>query len=122
MSGGGSWESGGVAKLAHIEKCQGATAKLEKYLLNLAHPDGGPEARFVARFGFTANTVEELRIALIDHAEYNEIVEPRETEFGTTFTVSGPLSTPDGRDPIVRVIWMIDTGSDVPRLITLIPD
>ncbi len=110
-----------MAKLANLENCQVATAKIEMYLLNLSHPDGGPKPRFLERFGFTANMVEELRIALIDHAEANEFVDSRETEFGTTFTVSGSLPTPDGRDPVVRVIWMIDTGSDVPRLITLVP-
>ncbi len=32
------------------------------------------------------------------------------------------LSTPIGRQLLVRTVWQIDQGTDFPRLITLIPD
>jgi putative transcriptional regulator len=41
--------------------------------------------------------------------------------FGILYEIEGPLPSPDGRNPLVRVIWMIDTGALDPRLITLVP-
>jgi hypothetical protein len=35
----------------------------------------------------------------------------------STFEIEGPLQTPDGRNPVVTTVWMIDTGAASPRLI-----
>lgn len=108
-------------KLPNYTHCVIAEAKLTDYLLAVAHPDGAPKAKFLAGFGFPLDNSVALRVALLVHAEFNEVIETRQTEFGTTFAVEGPLASPDGRDPIVRVVWMIDIGTDTPRLITLVP-
>ncbi|MGH7450629.1 MAG: DUF6883 domain-containing protein [bacterium] len=39
-----------------------------------------------------------------------------------SYEIRAPLQTPSGRTLIVRTIWQIDEGTDVPRLITLVPD
>jgi hypothetical protein len=33
----------------------------------------------------------------------------------------GPLPTPDGRAPIVRGVWFVESQENVPRLVTLVP-
>ncbi len=96
-------------------------AKLGDYLLNTTHPRGGPKARFLLRFGFVVERPDALRQALIAHAVANEISRSRTEYFGVIFEIEGPLSTPDGRDPYVRTVWMLDTGAAAPRLITLVP-
>ncbi len=35
--------------------------------------------------------------------------------------VEGKLSTPDARDPLVRSVWFIEHGEDVPRFVTAYP-
>ena len=44
-----------------------------------------------------------------------------ETEFGTRYTIEGMLRTPDGRRPLVRVVWFVDKGDNRPRLVTAYP-
>jgi hypothetical protein len=44
-----------------------------------------------------------------------------ETPFGTSYSVEGSLSAPDGRMPQVRVIWFIETGQHLPHLVTAYP-
>ena len=44
--------------------------KLAGYLLALDHPDGGPKARFLASFGFLADNVNDLRLALFAHIAF----------------------------------------------------
>jgi hypothetical protein len=55
------------------------------------------------------------------HGRDHAIVNVVESEFGTRYTVEGELITPDGRNPRVRTVWMVEKGSDIPRLITAYP-
>lgn len=62
-----------------------------------------------------------LRDAVIAHAAANEVAASRQTRFGTRYEIDGPLPTPDGRNPIVRVVWFVDAKENSPRLVTLVP-
>jgi hypothetical protein len=44
-----------------------------------------------------------------------------ENAYGVVYEIDGPIETPGGR--IVRFcsIWQVDTGTDVPRFITMYP-
>jgi hypothetical protein len=46
------------------------------------------------------------------------VVEIAPTPFGVRHVVEGPLPSPDGRAPAVRVVWFVRTGRDVPELVT----
>jgi len=37
-----------------------------------------------------------------------------------TYRVVGPLITPDARNPIVRSVWIVLHGDDVPRFVTAV--
>jgi hypothetical protein len=58
---------------------------------------------------------------LLDHAERSDVVKNEETIFGQKFIVEGPLTAPDGRTPIVRAVWFIETGELQPRFVTAYP-
>jgi hypothetical protein len=47
--------------------------------------------------------------------------EIEDTPFGTSYTVEGAMATPDGRAVQVRVVWFIDSGEALPRLVTAYP-
>ena len=95
-----------------------AREKITRYLLALAHPQGGSKARFFTRFGFTIGRWEELANALLSLAINNDAAEIEETEHGVKYVIVGAIDAPDGRNPLVRTVWQIDHGTEFPRLIT----
>jgi hypothetical protein len=95
--------------------------KITAYLLSFTHRDGRGKATFFGRFGFAADAWEVLASALRRHAQEHEVTEIEGTPFGVSYAVEGPLATPDGRAPVVRVIWFISTDEVVPRLVTAYP-
>jgi hypothetical protein len=62
-----------------------------------------------------------LRDALCRHAANHDISGAQDTEFGTRYTVDGPLACPDGRAPQVRSVWFKATGERTVRLVTAYP-
>ncbi len=110
-----------TGKLPHLENATVAEAKITGYLLSETHEDGKQKAAFFTRFGFAIEEWQILADALRQHAAENEVVSTLETEHGTHYAIEGPLETPSGRTPQVRSVWALDTGSDIPRLITAYP-
>lgn len=109
-------------KLPNLERAVVAEPKIVRYLLDLSSENGAPKARFFLAFGFTIESWEVMAQALKKHAADNDVanVEPR-PPFGLHYVVEGTLMTPDGRNPAVRVIWSIDDGEEIPRLISAYP-
>ncbi len=108
-------------RLPNREKAIISELKIRGYLLSVSHPYGRHKAAFFERFGFKADGWEIMASALRAHAEQYELVSMEDTEFGSRYTVEGPLKAPDGRAPTVRVVWFIERGDDRPRLITAYP-
>lgn len=108
-------------KLPNYEDAVVPERKITAYLLSLTHRDGRSKAAFFIRFGFLVDDWELLANALRRHAADHEVVEVEATPFGTSYTVEGPLITPDGRSAQVRVVWFIETGEHIPRLVTAYP-
>lgn len=108
-------------RLPHHEQAAVPERKIVAYLLSFTHPDGKSKAAFFSRFGFTATRWEELANAFRRHAAENEVAVREDTLYGTSYSVDGRLHTPDGRDPTVRVVWFVEHGQTVPRLVTAFP-
>jgi hypothetical protein len=96
--------------------------KLTKYLLNEAHPEGGPKAKFLKRFGYNLSNRDELERALLKLANLGVVSQVKATVFCTKYVVKGRLETPDGRHPSVETVWKIDNGEEIPKLVTAYPD
>ena len=56
-------------KLPNAEAAVVERAKIEGYLLNVAHRFGASKARFFTHFGFRLEAWEQLAQALLEHAE-----------------------------------------------------
>ncbi len=91
------------------------------YLLSSDHPDGGSKARFFERFGFRSSEWLVLAQALKEHGRVNAVSNVVETGYGRRYSVDGSLHSPDGRNPVIRTIWIVEQGLDEPRLITAFP-
>ncbi len=105
----------GIAEAAVPEE------KILGYLLSTSHPVGRFKARFFDGLGFTRESWQALAQALVAHAEEHGIAESSDTVFGTRYAVDGPLETPGGKRPWVRVIWFVERGGTAPRLVTAYP-
>ena len=95
--------------------------KISEYLLNPDHPSNGGKADFFLRFGFSTERVETMAAALLQHARNGDLDEVGQTPFGTEYAIEGPLQTPDGRNPLVRTVWLWRTGEPGPHLVTAYP-
>jgi len=95
--------------------------KLRDYCLNLAHDDGKHKARlFVAALGLTASDAEELRDALVKAVKTYDAQLGRRDEYGQRYIVDFPLEW-RGRRATIRSGWIIEHGSDTPKLTTCYP-
>ena len=100
--------------------------KILDYLLNSEHPIGKSKARFFESAGFTRADWPDLAHALKLLAQTNEIASMVESPYGVKYIVDGELTCPDGRQPMVRTVWILDrltTGelTEAPRLVTAHP-
>jgi hypothetical protein len=93
--------------------------RIREYLLNLAHPAGGPKARFFVAHGFASDDWNQLQASLITQGRVNTVSKTVGTGWGIRCTVECSCPTPDERNPCIRTIWQMEDG--IPRLLTAIP-
>jgi hypothetical protein len=110
-----------MPRLPHLDHAVVPDVKIVGYLLSTRHSGGRAKARFLESFGFRAEDWHVLRDAVIAHAAANDITASHQTRFGTRYEIDAPLPTPDGRTPMVRVVWFVESQENVPRLVTLVP-
>lgn len=96
-------------------------AKIVEYLLNAAHPDNGGKAAFLLALGFRLEDWATLAAALRQLALNSPVSQSMETMHGKKYIIDGAIETPAGKTPVVRTVWIIDTGSEHPRLVTAYP-
>jgi hypothetical protein len=108
-------------KLPNHDRALVPREKIVDYLLSHAHRDGRSKASFFFSFGFSIDGWKILAAALRRHAAENEVAKIESSPYGTRYVVEGELHAPDGRTPLVRVVWFIDTGEAIPRLATAYP-
>lgn len=95
--------------------------KITEYLLNDAHPDNGGKALFFSGLGFTRKEWPTLAQAFLRVTRENEVAISVESSHGIKYIVDGALSTPLGKSPTVRTVWIVDQGNENPRLVTAYP-
>jgi hypothetical protein len=108
-------------KLPNLENAEIPKEKIEGYLLSSSHHAGKSKAEYFSRFGFNVDSWNVLAEALLRHAAVQEVEKVEDTPFGTRYTIRGSLDTPDGRNQTILVVWFIEKGEDVPRLVTAYP-
>ena len=95
--------------------------KFVDYSLNPDNPNArGKAEAYEKALGFNKDNADEL-IKQIDDAVKNESVSPitvTETEYGTKYKYSIPVKGANGQIKNVIAVYQIDSGSQVPRMIT----
>jgi len=111
-----------VMKIPNRDRAIIESSKLTEYLLNPDHKRGGTKAKLLIQCGYSQEKYQQLETDIRAYHLSEDIDIVKETAYGTRYEISAYLSTPVGRQRLVRTIWQIDKGTDFPRLITLIPD
>lgn len=108
-------------KLPNAQQAFVDEEKVTGYLLSETHSGGQEKQAFFSRFGFSVAEWEVMVEALVQHAQDHEVVREISTVHGTKYVIEGALLTPDERNPMVRTVWIIDTGETAARLVTAYP-
>jgi len=108
-------------KLPGNERARVEEQKIRGYLLNRAHPDGLAKARFFMRKGYREDDWQRLADDLRRHGRQNDVVGIVESPYGARYAVDGLLRAPSGESIRLITIWIIEKGTDVPRLVTAYP-
>lgn len=95
--------------------------KLRDYCLNTEHEDGKHKARlFSSILGMTADNAEELRQILLEIVQTQEARLGRQDEFGQRYTLDFQIEW-QNRSATLRSGWIVEHGSEFPRLTTCYP-
>lgn len=106
-------------KLPHLDQALVETQKITGYLLS--EENSGGKAAFFVAVGFSLAQPEILRQALLAHAAAHEVASLSETPHGIKYMIDGTMQTPDERAVPIRAVWIVDAGSEAPRLVTAYP-
>ena len=103
-------------KLPNPHKAVVEIEKLRAYSLNVNHPVGKHKARvFNAALGFTLQQADWLRNRALELAVTGEAGPGSPSAFGDTYVIDAWL-TYKGRTALVRFSWIVEFGTDFPRL------
>ena len=107
-----------------ISKAENAVVdirKLRDYCLNLEHDDGKHKARlFASILGMTAENAEELRQIILEIVKTHEAQLGRQDQFGQRYTLDFTIEWHNKRATL-RSGWIIESGSEIPKLTTRYP-
>jgi hypothetical protein len=95
--------------------------KVRDYLLSPAHPVGRFKATVFAALGYTQDDWKLLAGDLLEMARTNPAVPGQSSAYGRKYEVSGILKGPFGRSARFVSVWLVRSGEDLPRLITVFP-
>jgi hypothetical protein len=92
--------------------------KVEDYCLSPSHPRGRHKARvFREALGLQQSDAAWLRDVLLEAARSGQAIQLTTDAWGTYWGVDTTI-TRQGRSAVVRTIWIVRTGEQVPRLVT----
>ena len=108
-------------RLPNATKAEVERMKIMDYLLNPAHPDNGGKAQFFDKLKFHRKEWKILAEALRTLAVENEVTQWMKSPHGEKYVIIGRIASPAGEAPLLRTIWIIDSGANTARLVTAYP-
>jgi hypothetical protein len=108
-------------KVPNADRAIIAADKLSSYLLNVSHKRGGSKARLLLSVGYCSDNPQSLESDLRAQHLSLDVAGTHGNAYGVVYEIEGLIKTPSGRSIRFCSVWQIDTGSDVPRFITMYP-
>ena len=107
--------------IPNAERAEVSIRKLRDYCLDLMHDEGKQKARlFAAALGMTADDAVALRDILLQVVKTHDAQLGRRDDYGQRYRVDFPLEW-HGKRAIIRSAWIIEHGSDTPKLTSCYP-
>ena len=107
--------------MAVMPNCEEAVLdirKIEDYCLNSEHPRGRHKARlFRESIGLSRSDSSWLRQALLEAVRTTDAIQLAADRFGTRWRVDVVVSR-HGRSIMIRTVWIVRTGEELPRFVT----
>ena len=108
-------------KIPNAERAVVDIRKLRDYRLNPEHDEGKHKAhQFYVKIGMRVDNAEELRDALLQAILTDDAKLEKNDVYGQRYTIDFTLHW-HGRQATIRSGWIINRGSEVPRLVTAYP-
>lgn len=98
-----------------------AAEKLVGYLLNPIHKRGAAKAKLLLTTGYRSDEPQTLESDLRTQHLSLDVLRTSQNLYGVVYEIEGPIRTPRGRTIQFCSIWQVDTGTDLPRFITMYP-
>ena len=95
--------------------------KVREYLLSPSHPVGRFKAMFFGTIGFPPEAWPAFVNALLQLATEGEAQVLEDSEYGQKYAVRGEIAGPGSRPAAIESVWIIRSGDDTPRLVTVYP-
>jgi len=110
-----------MARMPNYEKAIIDPVKLKDYVLSDTHPIGRFKAVLFRQMGHRQRNwgqfVEDIRMQHLSlDAELGE-----KTKYGQKYIITGDIKGPSGKVMKLKSIWIILTGEELPRFITIYP-
>ncbi len=110
-----------MTRIPNYEKAIIDAAKLKDYVLSDSHPIGRFKAVLFQQMGYGQENWEQLaKDICVQHllldAELGE-----KTKYGQKYIITGDVKGPSGEVMKLKSIWIILTGEELPRFITIYP-
>jgi len=103
-------------RLPNSHKAVVEIQKLRDYSLNTNHPVGKHKARvFQAALGIAVTDAEWLRERALEAATSGDARGPSPSVFGDKYVIDSVLEY-EGKSATVRFTWIVEFGTDSPRL------
>lgn len=96
-------------------------AKLVDYLLNVRHSIGGSKANWFLGLGYDPANPAILEQDLLALVRASADYSAKASSFGIKYVVSGSVTAPNGTEVNLTTVWIVEAGSDRPRLVTAYP-
>jgi hypothetical protein len=103
-----------LALMPGADICVVNESKIRDYLLSETHPVGRGKALFFKQRGFCSDDWLRLAAALRAHPRQNPILHTELSTYGQKFTIRCKIETPDGRNPCIVTVWIVEED-EAPR-------
>ena len=108
-------------RIPNAERAVVDIRKLRDYCLNPQHNRGKHKARlFTSLLGMNSDDAEELRNILLEAVKTKDAQLGETDAYGQRYTLDFTLNW-RGKQARIRSAWIIETGSDIPKLTTAFP-
>lgn len=93
--------------------------KIQGYFLNSNHPVGKHKARVLnSVLGYHYENWEELSNKIFDAVQTAYVTKETSTKHGTKYIVPVRIAGRKNKSMVVKTVWQIDKGTNIPRFIT----